>query len=138
MRKMHGLLPLNMQVERVKEILDEYHVQYRAHEVFPIGSRSLVVDFLPEENVIIECWISRSRQGVALSWVERNAAYVDLKFKRLKVTYPGIRCLGLVEVPQVDRTSLQEIVGVVMSHADSMKYSIEEFAFAIKDRRVLS
>lgn len=125
---MHDMLPLNLQEEHVKEVLEENRFSYRAHEVFPIGPRSAVVDFfLPEPNLVIECWISRSRRGVALNWVEKNAAYVDLKFKRLKERYPGIRCLGLVQVPQVDLASLQEIVGVVMLHADFMAYSMEEF-----------
>lgn len=124
---MHALLPLNLQEEHVKEILDEYRFAYRAHEVFPIGVRSQVADFfLNECNLVIECWLSRSRRGIALTWVERNAAYVDLKFRRLKERYPGIRCLGLVEVPQVDLASVREVVGPVMSHADFMVYSMEE------------
>ncbi len=124
---MHRLLPLNLQEEHVKEILEEYHLAYKAHEVFPIGVKSQVADFfLTEHNLVIECWLSRSRRGIALTWVERNAAYVDLKFRRLKERYPGIRCLGLVEVPQVDLGSLREVVGPVMPHADFMAYSMNE------------
>lgn len=136
MKKMHGMLPLNLQEEHVKEVLEDNRFSYRVHEVFSIGPRSAVVDFfLPEQNVVIECWLSRSRRGVALNWVEKNAAYVDLKFKRLKERYPGIRCLALVQVPQVDLASLQEIVGVVMLHADFMAYSMDEFQRILNDVR---
>ncbi len=129
---MHVMLPLNLQEEHVKEVLDELRVLYRPHEVFPVGNRSIVVDFfLPDQNVVIECWLSRSRRGAALSWVERNAAYVDLKFGRLKQNYPARMCLGLVQVPQVDRASVVEVVAAVMSHADFMTYSLEELHNAL-------
>lgn len=131
---MHEMLPLNLQEEHVKEVLEENRFSFRAHEVFPIGPRSAVVDFfLPEQNVVIECWLSRSRRGAALNWVEKNAAYVDLKFKRLKERYPGIRCLALVEVSQVDRASLVQVVGAVMAHADWMTYSMMEFEQVMKN-----
>lgn len=134
MAKMHSQLPLNFQEENVKEVLDENHLSYRAHEVFPIGIRSQVVDFfLPEQNVVIECWLSRSRRGAALTWIESKAAYIDLKFKRLKEQYPGIKCLGLVEVSQVDRPSLVQVVGAVMVHADWMTYSMMEFEEVMKN-----
>lgn len=124
---MHDMLPLNLQEEHVKEVLGQLRLPNRPHEVFPIGNRSVVVDFfLPTQNTIIECWLSRSRQGIALRWVEKNAAYVDLKFSRLKEHYPGIRCLGLVQVPQSDPASVREMVGPVMPHADSMAYSMNE------------
>lgn len=55
-------------------------------KVFPVGNRSIVTDFyLPEHKLFIECWLSRSRRGAALTWVEGKAAYVDLKFSRLKM-----------------------------------------------------
>ncbi len=125
---MHSLLPLNLQEERTREVLQELAIRHEPHKVFPIGNRSLVVDFfLPEQNLVIECWLSRSRRGVALTWVETKAAYIDLKFKRLKENYPGIRCGGLVEVPQVDLESLREVVGAVMVHADFMAYTLIDF-----------
>jgi hypothetical protein len=88
--KMAATLPLNLQEEHVKERLEELHVGYRSHEVFAIEKRSVVVDFfLPELNVAkMECWRSDSRRGIALAWIERNAAYIDLKFRRLKEQYP--------------------------------------------------
>ncbi len=94
----------------------------------------MVVDFfLPGPNLVIECWRSESRRGSALMWVEKNAAYVDLKFARLKDGYPGIRCLGFVEALQVDLDSLKRIVGAVMVHADSMLYDMEELGNMLRD-----
>ncbi len=112
----------------MKGVLDEYGIRHESHKVFQVGTRSVVVDFfLPEGSTAIECWTSRSRRGTALTWAEIKAAYIDLKFRRLKENYPGTRCLGLVEVLQVDIASLEEVVGAVMLHADVMTYSIEEF-----------
>ena len=134
MKKMHAMLPLNFQEEHVKEVLDELRLPNRLHEVFPVGNRSIVPDFfLPEQNLVIECWRSGSRRGAALTWVEGKAAYVDLKFSRLKANYPGIRCLALVEVPQVDLASLHEVVGSVMVHADSMTYTMREFQEVVRE-----
>ncbi len=129
MNKMHSLLPLNLQEERTREVLQELAIQHEVHKVFPVGNRSLVADFyLLQRNLVIECWMSRSRRGVALTWVETKAAYIDIKFKRLKENYPGIRCGGLVEVPQVDLESLREVIGTVMVHADFMAYTLIDFA----------
>ncbi len=136
MKKMHEMLPLNLQEEHVKEVLEENRFSYRAHEVFPIGPRSQVVDFfLPEHNLVIECWLSRSRRGVALNWVEKNAAYVDLKFKRLKERYPGIRCLGLVQVPQVDLDSLTYVIGAATPNADFLVYSMQGLSTVLYELR---
>src|SRR2546426_12193481 len=127
-KKMHGGLSLNQQEERIKEILIAFGLRHEVHRIFSVGNRSLVVDFyLPAGKLILECWSSRSRRGTALTWIERDAAHVDLKFKKLKENYPGIRCLALVEAPTVDLVSLQEIVGALMVHADFISYSIEDF-----------
>ena len=99
-------------------------VTHYIHQTFKVGERSAVVDFyLPTGNLVIECWSSQSRRGVALAWVERNAAYVDLKFSRLKVCYPKLRCLGFLDVPQVDIPSLKRALGSVMLHSDFMAYA---------------
>lgn len=129
MNRMHSLLPLNLQEEHVKEVLDSVRLRHEPHKVFPIGNRSAVVDFfLPGQNLVIECWLSRSRRGVALGWGERNATYVDFKFRRLKESYLGLRCLGLVELFQVDIDSVREVVGPIMVHADFMAYTLMDFA----------
>lgn len=125
---MHALIPLTIQEEAVKEVLDECGLSYRVHEVFAYKNRSIVADFfLPERNLVIECWLSESRRGTALGWMERNGIYVDYKFRRLKETYPEIRCGALVEAPQVDSQSLREWVGAVMPHADWVAFTMEEF-----------
>ncbi len=129
---MHALIPLTAQEEGVKELLDGLRVSYRIHEVFPYKGRSIVADyFLPEKNLVIECWMSESRRGVALGWMERNGIYVDYKFKRLKEAHPEIRCGALVEAPQVDLPSLREWVGAVMPHANWIAFTMEEFETAI-------
>src|SRR2546428_4575588 len=125
--KMHALVPLTNQEEAVKEVLQQLHFEYKVHTIFPFGNRAIVPDFfLPRHNLVIECWMSESRRGVALGWAERNAAFIDLKFRRLKENYLGISRLGLVELRQVDLGSLQEVVGPIMAHSDFMLYSMRE------------
>ena len=64
--KMAAAVPLNLQEEHAKERLDEVREDYRVHEVFPLGKRSVVVDFfLPRRELVIECWRSDSRRGTA-------------------------------------------------------------------------
>ncbi len=130
---MHALVPLTFQEGEVEERLNLLHMEYAIHKVFQLGDRSIVPDFfLPRFDLVIECWRSDSRRGVALGWAERNALYVNLKFKRLKELHPAIRCLGLAEVPQVDAESLTDVVGGVMLDADFMVYSMEDFELAMK------
>jgi len=134
--RVQALVPLTEQEESVKELLEGLRVQYQAHAVFPYLNRSMVVDFfVPRPNVVIECWRSESRRGSALMWVEKNAAYVDLKFARLKDGYHGIRCLRFVEALQVNLDSLKRIVGAVMVHADSMTYEFAELTKFIQSLR---
>lgn len=128
MSRVHALVPLTMQEELAREILEAKGIAVRVHEVFPHDDRLFVVDlFLPNSNTVIECWKSVSRRGNALTWTEKNGCYVEFKFWKLKESYPGIRCVGLVEAPQVDDESLRRVVGAVMLHADFMAFSLEEF-----------
>lgn len=121
---MHRLIPLTMQERAVRDLLTDLMVTHYVHETFKLGERSMVVDFyLPGMNLAIECWSSLSRRGVALAWVERNAAYVDLKFSRLKARYPGLRCLGFLDVPQVDLDTLEKTLACIMLHSDFMVYA---------------
>jgi hypothetical protein len=121
---MHRLIPLTPQERSVRDLLTDLMVTHYVHQTFKVGERSAVVDFyLPGSNLVIECWSSQSRRGVALAWVERNAAYVDLKFSRLKACYPKLRCLGFLDVPQVDIPSLEGALGSVMLHSDFMAYA---------------
>jgi hypothetical protein len=125
--RMHGFMPLNEQERKLKDLLEKLQFSYRTHEVFPFAGRSLVVDsFLPELDLVVECWMSESRQGTALTWLERNAAFIDVKFTRLKLLDSRLRCLGLVQAPQADPVSLKQVVGSMMGHADFMVYSFDE------------
>lgn len=124
---MHRLIPLTPQELAVRDLLTDLMLTHYVHQTFKLGERSAVVDFfLPNVNLAIECWSSLSRRGVALAWVERNAAYVDLKFSRLKARYPGLRCLGFLDVPQVDIASLEKTLGSIMLHSDFMVYAPSE------------
>ena len=55
-----------------------------------------------------------------------NAAFVDVKFSRLKLLDPKFRCLAFVEAPQTDVLSLRQIVGSMRGHSDFMAYSLED------------
>jgi len=85
--------------------------------------------------VVLELWKSDSRRGIALTWVERNAAYVDLKFRRIRGAYPGVRCFGLVEVPQADPGLVAKYVSGVMEHADGMAYTMDELGRQLEGLR---
>jgi hypothetical protein len=133
MDRMHSLLPMTEQEEQVNDILNQYAIEHHPHVVFPVEGRTYVVDYyLPAYRVILELWKSTSRRGIALTWVERNAAYVDLKFRRIKGAYPEVRCFGLVEVPQADPTLVAKYVGVVMEHADGMAYTMQELGALVR------
>ena len=133
MSKVHALAPMTMQEEEVKTLLEALQLEHAVHVTFQVGARLIVPDFfLPKLDVVIECWRSESRRGVALGWAERNALYVNLKFRRLKAVRPGVRCLGLAEFPQVDMESLRSVVWAVMEDADFMAYSMEEFGSVVK------
>ena len=124
---MHSLVPLTEQEEQVNDILVQYGITHLTHAVFPVDGRLYVVDFfLSDHRLIIECWKSTSRRGIALTWVEKNAAYVNLKFKRIKGAHPGVKCLGFVEVAQADPEVVAKYVGAVMEHADFMAYATDE------------
>ena len=126
-------MPLTEQEEQVKDILLQYGITHLTHAVFPVSERLYVVDFfLPDYRLIVECWKSTSRRGVALTWVERNAAYVDLKFRRIKGAYPGVKCLGLVEVSQADPDVVAKYVRAVMEHADSMAYTMTQLGEQVR------
>ncbi len=134
MSKVHSLVPLTEQEERVSDILLQYGVGHVAHAVFPVSNRMYVVDFfLTGLRVVIECWRSTSRRGVALTWVEKNACYVDMKFKRIKGAYPDVKCVALVEVQQVDPDIVRGYVGVVMEHVDVLCCSMEEMAKVVRE-----
>ena len=134
MNRMHALVPMTGQEERVEAVLLQYGVTHLTHVPFPVAGRQYVVDFyLPNSQTAIECWQSSSRRGIALTWMEKNAAYIDWKFRRIKGANPAVRCLALVEVAQADSNSVREYVGPVMEHADSVCYSLEELATVVRE-----
>lgn len=134
MDRMHSLVPMTEQEEQVDDVLNQYGIGHYSHVVFPVEGRTYVVDFyLPGLSMIIECWRSTSRRGIALTWVEKNAAYVDWKFRRIKGAYPHVKCVGFVEVAQADPEAVAKYVGVVMEHADGVVYTMEQFAGIFRD-----
>jgi hypothetical protein len=58
--------------------------------------------------------------------MEKNAAYIDWKFRRIKSVSPSVRCVALAEVAQAGVEKVREYVGPVMEHADVVCYSMEE------------
>jgi acetone carboxylase gamma subunit len=129
----HALLPLTEQEERVQEVLLQYRVAYLTHAVFPIGNRSYVVDFfLSDHRTVIECWSSASRRGIALCWIEKNAAYIDLKFRRIKAVYPDLCFVALAEVAHGKPSLVREYAAPALEHADVLCCSMEEFSAALR------
>ena len=127
MNRVHALVPMTEQEEQVEQILLQYGIAHLTHAVFPVGGRLYVTDFfLNDYRTVLECWRSTSRRGVALTWVEKNACYVDWKFRRIKQSNPDVKCTALVEVKHAEPELVAKYVGPVMEHADSMCYSMEE------------
>ncbi len=134
MNRMHALVPLTEQEERVEELLLQYGVTRLAHAAFPVKGRSYVVDFyLPSASAVLECWQSSSRRGIALTWMEKNAAYVDWKFRQIKETNPGVRCLALAEATQAGAEKVRKYVGPVLGHADAVCCTMEELATTVRE-----
>jgi hypothetical protein len=57
--------------------------------------------------------------------MERNSAFIDVKFRRLKRANPGIRCFALAEAPDVEVRTLERVVGEILGHADKVMFSLE-------------
>ncbi|HEV2137681.1 MAG TPA: hypothetical protein VGR53_02450, partial [Nitrososphaerales archaeon] len=73
MNRMHALVPMTGQEELVEGVLLQHGVTRLTHAAFPVNGRLYVCDFyLPGPSIVIECWQSTSRRGVALTWVEKN------------------------------------------------------------------
>jgi len=133
MSRLHALVPLTEQEERVEEVLLQHGVTHLTHAVFPVGNRCYVTDFfLSDDRVVLECWRSTSRRGVALTWVEKNACYIDWKFRRIKQAYPDLKCIALVEVEHAKPDLVAVYVAPVMEHADSVCYSMNELASKVR------
>ena len=81
--------------------------------------------FLSDRRTVLECWKTIGRRGVALGWMERNAAFIDVKFRRLKGGYPGLRCVALAEAPCVEVATLARVLGEVLVHADGLAFSLD-------------
>jgi len=132
MSRAHALIPLTEQERQVRDLLLELGLTHLTHAVFPNGGRLIVVDFfLSDRRVVLECWKTTARRGVALGWMERNAAFIDVKFRRLKGLNPGIRCVALAEAPHERLATLARVLGEVLAHADGVAHSIDELDSAI-------
>jgi hypothetical protein len=132
MIRAHALIPLTEQEGQVRDLLLELGLTHLTHAVFPNGGRLIVTDFfLCDRRMVLECWKTAARRGVALGWMERNAAFIDVKFRRLKATHPGIRCVALAEAPHEEPATLAKVLGEVLVHADGVAYSMDGFRYTI-------
>jgi hypothetical protein len=132
MSRAHALIPLTEQEGEVRDLLLEQGLTHLTHAVFPNEGRLIVVDFfLSDRRTVLECWKTTSRRGVALGWMERNAAFIDVKFRRLKTMHPEIRCVALAEAPHVEIATLARVLGEVLVHADGLAFSLDGLQSAI-------
>jgi hypothetical protein len=132
MSRAHALIPLTEQEGEVRDLLLEQRLTHLTHAVFPNEGRLIVVDFfLSDRRTILECWKTTGRRGVALGWMERNAAFIDVKFRRLKGAYPGLRCVALAEAPHVEPATLARVIGELLVHADCVAFSIDGLRSAV-------
>lgn len=132
MSRAHALIPLTEQERQVHDVLLELGLTHLTHAVFPNEARLIVVDFfLSDRRTVLECWKTTGRRGVALGWMERNAAFIDVKFRRLKTMHPEIRCVALAEAPHVEIATLAKVLGEVLVHADGLAFSLDGLQLAI-------
>ncbi|MGH9920701.1 MAG: hypothetical protein ACRD6W_17755 [Nitrososphaerales archaeon] len=132
MSRAHALIPLTEQERQVDDLLLELGLTHLTHAVFPNGGRLIVVDFfLSDRRTVIECWKTTGRRGVALGWMERNAAFIDVKFRRLKGAHSGILCVALAEAPQIEPDALAKVVGELLPHADRAAFSVDGLRLAL-------
>lgn len=132
MSRAHALIPLTEQEGQVRDLLIELRLSHLTHAVFQNEGRLIVVDFfLSDRRTVLECWKTNARRGVALGWMERNAAFIDVKFRRLKGTHPGILCVALAEAPHVELATLARVVGEILVHADRVAFSVDGLRSAI-------
>jgi hypothetical protein len=126
------MIPLTEQERQVSDLLLELGLTHLTHAVFPNRGRLIVVDFfLSDRRTVLECWKTTGRRGVALGWMERNAAFIDVKFRRLKGLHPGIRCVALAEAPHEEPATLARVLREVLAHADGLAYSVDDLGAAI-------
>lgn len=127
MVRAHSLIPLTEQESQVKDLLLEYGLGHLTHAVFPNAGRFIVVDFFVSDNrTVIECWRTAGKRGIAIGWMERNAAFIDVKFRRLKALNPGLRCVALAEAPNEEPHTLSRELRQILEHADIVAFSIED------------
>jgi hypothetical protein len=132
MIRAHALIPLTEQERQVSDLLLELGLTHLTHAVFSNGGRLIVVDFfLNDRRTVLECWKTTGRRGVALGWMERNAAFIDVKFRRLKGLHPGIRCVALAEAPHEEPIMLERVLREVLAHADGVAYSVDGLRYTI-------
>jgi hypothetical protein len=132
MSRAHALIPLTEQERQVRDLLLELGLTHLTHAVFPNEARLIVVDFfLSDRRTVLECWKTTGRRGVALGWMERNAAFIDVKFRRLKGAYPGLRCVALAEASHVEPAILAKVIGEVLAHADGVAFSVDGLRSAV-------
>jgi hypothetical protein len=132
MSRAHALIPLTEQERQVSDLLLQLGLTHLTHAVFPNEARLIVVDFfLSDRRTVLECWKTAGRRGVALGWMERNAAFIDVKFRRLKEAYPGLRCVALAEAPHVEPATLARVIGELLVHADRVAFSIDGLRSAV-------
>ena len=136
MVRAHALIPLTEQENQVRHLLLDEGLAHLTHAVFPNHGRLLVVDFfLADRITVVECWKTVARSGVAIGWMERNAAFIDVKFRRLKALRPGIRCVALAEAPHADSGILARVMAEVMPSADRIALSVDALRSVILDNR---
>jgi hypothetical protein len=132
MSRAHALIPLTEQEQQVRDLLLEQRLTHLTHAVFPNQGRLIVVDFfLSDRRTVLECWKTTGSRGVALGWMERNAAFIDVKFRRLKDLHPGISCVAFAEAPHVDTATLTRVLGEVLVNADGLAFSLDGLQSAI-------
>ncbi|HID90879.1 TPA: hypothetical protein EYP44_02850 [Candidatus Bathyarchaeota archaeon] len=119
--------PMSEQELSVADVLGEVGVAYEVHKAFDLGRSGLIsVDFYVgslSRPTVIECVYTSCRQGTALSFLRRQALWVDWKFARLKERIPMAVCIALVEAPRVRERRLRGAITPFLSHADRVAFS---------------
>lgn len=124
------MMPLTAQEQAVKDFLLEERLPFEAHYVFELKAapiKRISVDFLVflAGGVVLECTSCSRKRGSALSELRRRSAYMDLRFRLLKVTLPKLVCGAFIEAPNETKVKIAAL-RTIFGSADFVAASVEE------------
>ncbi len=118
------------QEEAVMSVLEEFGVVFQRDFPVDIGGWRLFYDFRLElggREGFLECCLSLKPGFRGVDEAVRKAAFIEFKFRSLRVARPGALGLALVEAPRADEALLRERCRLVLRSVDRAFHSLSSF-----------